>query len=230
MKSLKLFQIIMLLSFVLSACQVATPVPASPTALPPTKPAATETLKPSNTPAPTATPVPPTATATATLVPSATPTATLTPTPVFAGFRVLYTEYQRFGLMFAFSIPGIKQAYDLRVNKVKYSCSLYPKLPDQMFCMGPEFPHNRKVDLAFYAPNAAANAEPIYKIDHLIAPIKTPTPEWYIPKGTADCPVRGIGVTCETEDRPVTWPGGPCIVSTCVDICGYWYSIDTCGK
>jgi len=95
-----------------------------------------------------------------------------------------------------------------------------------MFCIGPEFPHNRKVELAFYAPKATT--EPIFKTDYLIAPIKTPTPEGYIPPGDANCPVRGINASCETEIRGETWPGGPCIVSTCVDSCGYWYSIDTC--
>ena len=126
-----------------------------------------------------------------------------------------------------FSIPGMKDPYNLTVNNIKYNCTLQEKLPGQLFCMGPEFPHNRKVDLAFFAPN---QTQPAYKTEYVIAPIKTPTPEGYIPKGNADCPVRGIGASCETENRPASWPGGPCIVSTCVDICGYWYSIDTCGN
>ncbi len=128
--------------------------------------------------------------------------------------------------MLAFYLPGVKQAYDLQVNKVKYTCNLYNNLPDQMFCIGPEFPHNRKVELAFYTPKVTS--EPIFKTDYVIAPIKTPTPEGYIPPGDANCPVRGINASCETEIRGETWPGGPCIVSTCVDSCGYWYSIDTC--
>lgn len=219
--------IVLMISFLLSACQAATPVlpSATPAPLPTKAPAtATEAPKPSATAAPTATLLP---TATLTLAPSATATQTLTPTPAFAGFRILYSDYQKFGLLMVFSIPGMKDPYNLTVNNVKYNCTLQEKLPGQLFCMGPDFPHNRKVDLAFFAPN---QTQPAYKTEYVIAPIKTPTPEGYIPPGNSDCPVRGIGASCETENRPATWPGGPCIVSTCVDICGYWYSIDTCGN
>lgn len=223
MKRIQFLLIVSVLSLLLSACQTATPIPPTATTAPTAIPA-THTPQPSATVAPSATRVPPTATAT--LAPTATATPTLTPTAVFAGFRILYSDYQKWGLMLAFYIPGVKQPYDLQVNKVKYSCTLQPNLPDQMFCMGPEFPQNRKVELAFYAPNATTT--PVFKTDYVIAPIKTPTPEGYIPPGDANCPVRGINASCETELRGETWPGGPCIVSTCVDSCGYWYSIDTC--
>lgn len=218
---IKFTLVLLVLSTLIAACHPAQPAVSTVTAVP-TRAAASETPKPNPTSVPTFTALPPSATPT--LVPSLTATPTLTPTQVFAGFRILYSDYQRWGLMLAFYLPGVKEPYNLKVNKVPYTCTLFQNLPDQMFCIGPEFAHNRSVALAFYDPQN--ENEPIFSTDYLIAPVKTPTPEGYIPLTDPNCPVRGINASCETEDRTNYDP--PCVVSTCVDSCGYWYSIDTC--
>ena len=42
-----------------------------------------------------------------------------------------------------------------------------------------------------------------------------------------NCPQRGQNVSCETECR-IAPDGNPCIVATCTDACGPYFSVHTC--
>ncbi len=192
--------------------------------------AATQTALPSETPAPsqTDTPVPsstltPSVTASSTATQTATPSET--PRPSFAGFQVASAENTSYGLLMGFHIPGIKENYRLTVNGSEYKCELNSKAPDSLFCYGKTYSQGQTVKLAFYS--LAGDATPLYETTYKIALVGTPT----IPPGTLEamgkaCQIRGVHVTCETEYRRNG--DSYCIVSSCFDLCGYYYSTDTC--
>jgi hypothetical protein len=232
MHHLKRFWIISAVLLVcLSACATAPlPVPSvTATLVPP----ATETPRPTATPAPTSTPVPPdtaTATLTNTLPPTATATAgmTSTPRPSFAGFQVDYTQLVGSSMAMGFHIPGIKENYRLKVDGVEYTCSLNTRATDRLYCTGTPVKAGQTVTLVFLPLQGGDS--PIFETSYKVLAYITPT--WDAESiatfvATAgSCAVRGLHVTCETEYRR----NGDtfCIVATCADQCGYYYSVDTC--
>lgn len=210
----------------LSACSAATTQAPPPTltltatALETVKPSATlepsqtDTVKPSDLPSSTTAP-------TATL----TATASSTPRPTFAGFQVTYAENTNYGLQIGFRIPGIKQNFRLTVNGVEYKCDLNNKVVDSLFCYGAPFNQGQTVKLAFYTLDG--DKDPVFETNYKVSLAGTPTlnPETLVAAGKA-CLIRGVHVTCETEYRR---NGNTyCTVSSCFDLCGYYYSKDDC--
>ena len=218
--------VLAVLLVLLSACSSAptpTPLPTPTQTLAatetprPTPVPATATLSPS--PVSTATPIPsPTALPSATVTFTATVTAT--PRPSFAGFQVEYTQFTYYGMLMGIRVPGIKENYRLLVDGVEYQCSLNDKAPDRLYCNGTPFKPGQKVTLAFL-PLKGDNT-PVFQTEYQIVAFVTPTinPQTQIAAGDK-CAVRGVNVTCETEYRRNN--DTYCIVSTCVDICGYYY-------
>lgn len=215
---------------VLSACD------ATPTSTLTPTPLFTKTQTITEIPRPTATLQPsytafspsPTTTRTPSLTPTLTLTATMTPHPVFADFQVEYSEYTYYGMLIGFRIPGIKENYRLTVDGIDYPCTLNDKSPDHLYCHGPQLEKGRSVKLVFL-PLKGDNT-PLYETTYIIAPMSTATLDPQALATAADgdkCAVRGIHVTCETEYRN-NGEGGYCIVATCVDLCGYYYSVHTC--
>jgi hypothetical protein len=155
------------------------------------------------------------------------PSSTGTPRPAFAGFQVEYVEYSAaYGMQFAFSIPGIRQNYGLNVNGKAYTCNYYEKYPDKLFCTGPVIAPKTQVKLSFFSLDGTQPE--VFSNSFLIPAQVTPTVDPTLAKGfnPANCPVRGVNVRCETEYRVLG--NGCCVVATCVDACGYYYSVDTC--
>jgi hypothetical protein len=152
---------LILLIFLAAASLVAC---STPTNLDGTEPAA---LIPSATRNPTRTPYP---TDTTTPVPTPTttssPTSTLPPTPTpEMDYRLikLYTQgfLPRFNYFFVFEFPkGIKGKYYAIVDVNKdYTCDVYPKHPERLYCWGPLV---RVLDYTIVDLYAQNNAELIF--------------------------------------------------------------------
>jgi hypothetical protein len=194
---------------------IAPVVAKSPLASATTIPSKTQKPKPTSiltdTPAPTST---------------KTPTSTSTPTPVFSSFSVEFAETTSYGMLLGFQIAGVKDVYRLEVDGVAYNCSLSAKAPDHLYCYGQPFKSGKSVTLVFYQPTG--DKIPIYQTTYKVMLIDTPTlsPDDLIAAGKA-CKIRGVHVTCESEYRKMT-DTTYCEVATCVDLCGYYYSVDTC--
>lgn len=210
--------IIMLVA--LPACSAFAPQPTvTPTALPPTA-----TVAPSQTPVPSETPQP-TATATLTLTPTETlvPTATETPTPMvdFPKFRLISVDKKAGEMSLIFQIPGIKDVVPVKMDGKSLFCQVVAEYADRLFCQGPEFRIDSEMPVQFLnADGSVAYAGTVFIPSTIFAPTLPAMADMDA------CPDRGKNVSCETEDR--VWFDPPCVVSTCVDACGYYYSIDTC--
>jgi len=139
---------------------------------------------------------------------------------------VEYTQFTSYGMLMGFHIPGIKENYRLQVNGVDYQCNLNDKAPDRLYCNGQQVKAGQTVKLAFL-PLKGDNS-PVFETSYQVVPYVTLTidPRTLVAGGVDACAARGVHVTCETEYRN----NGDtyCIVSTCVDLCGYYYSVDTC--
>ncbi len=218
---------IIFLAGILILMMVATACGAAPTQVPTptTTPTLTDTPQPSDTPSPTLTQ---TATPTLTFTPTATLTVipSETPRPNFAGFKVDYAELVGFGMTIRFLIPGNKQAFRLTVNGIDFQCTLNDQTPDRLYCSGKQFGQGQSLKLVFLAP--AGDNTPIFETTYKVALAKTATPD---PRTLAaqagpGCPQRGQNVRGEIEWRK--YNGGYCVVATCFDACGYYYSLNTC--
>ncbi len=212
--------VLLFAALALSACASATT--AAPTATL-TALANSDTPLPSSTPLPSETPRP-MDTITPSPSPSATPTLTSTPSPTsaFAGFRIQSAEYRYGGLSLYFVIPGVTQPYQLKVDGQPYVCQVQASLPDRMYCNGPYYPVGQSVTLDFYA---LQGSDPVFEVAYVVSPTMTETPDLSA-LSIPGCTRRGINPKGETEHRIAD--NGSCTVSTCVDSCGYWYSVDTC--
>ena len=183
---------------------------------------ATDPPRPSDTPVPTAT-------ETATLAPSATFTATatvtLTPTPTvdLAAAKIVSMEFTGVSSMYlVFEITGIQHPYRVQMNAFSYACELLTKRPDWMICSGERISYGETVRIKYFEPESEVVAyEVLTQLPEGIPPTPLPVGD---PKTW--CPERGQNITCETENRE--YYGVPCVVSTCFDACGYYYSIHTC--
>jgi hypothetical protein len=128
--------------------------------------------------------------------------------------------------MLGFHIPGIKESYRLTVNGIEYKCDLNTKAADSLVCYGTPFNQGQTVKLVFFTLDG--NKTPVYETSYKISLPGTATlnPQTAEALGKA-CQLRGVHVTCETEYRR-NGDNTYCTVSTCFDLCGYYYSVDTC--
>jgi hypothetical protein len=206
----------------LQACSAATPTQTPTATLVP----ATDTPQPSATVLPSDTPtLPPTATATASSTATLTATPSETPRPSFAGFKVDYAELAAYGMSFGFTIPGIKENFKLMVNAFEYKCNLSDKSPDHLYCSGSQFGQGQTVKLSFYA--LTGSKDPLFETTYKIMLVKTATIDpRTLAAGAPACENRGKDVKGEIEYRKNN--GSYCVVATCFDACGYYYSVNTC--
>jgi hypothetical protein len=217
---------VLILSIALAGCATAMPAPtatAVATAVPPTE----TPVPPSATPLlPTATQVPtkpPTATATPLPTLTATITNTSTPTVDFTKFKLTaVTQKPQTAMSLIFTIPGLKTAVQVKVGGSSFYCQVDARYSDKLFCNGPDLLIDTELPVRFIDTDGTTV---LYKgviyIPQSILGQKLPDNiDWGL------CPQRGTNVTCETENR--VWWNPPCVVSTCYDACGYFYSIDTC--
>lgn len=216
MKSRVLFSVAVILVFILSSCSTAveTIAPTLPaTATIPAVPSITVTMPTTATNEPTVTALP-----TLTL----TPTVTVTRGPDFSGVVIKGIGPHKMGLMMTLEIPDLNQLYRLKILNQLYTCSAVAQYPNRMYCYGPLFETGQNQEIAFL--QADADVE-VFRNTFLVPNLNSPTS---MPAGDARtwCPERGQNVTCEVECR--IGPNGPCIVATCFDACGYYYSVHTC--
>ena len=173
----------------------------------------------------TATPEP---TNTATLTPTVTMTWTPSPTP-FTGFeesKINSHQYSGEMYMYIFSVPRVSQGYYATIENKLYECEIDLNYPDVLICTGEYFEFNDEmVDVIFYSGETMD--EIVYQQEFYSGPT-TPAPAIIYGDPKTWCPERGQNVTCETEYR--SYNGEECIVQTCFDACGYYYSFHTCPK
>jgi len=209
-----------LLLVLLAACAPAAPLP-------------TATPLPSDTPMPSATAtVTPSATATATETATLTETPTLTDTPspsptlaaAFDQARPFELASGVGGWKLSLQVPNLTQAYNVIAAGIQFSCSYLEQYADRLFCYGlARPPLDQTITLAFIDPDTN---QVVYQAQTVFLSANLPTP---VPEGYTDtnCPERGTNVTCESECR-IAPDGNPCVVSTCYDACGRYFSVDTC--
>ena len=224
-----IFIFIMVALLGLAACSaVPSLVPTLTLTLPPTLlPTQTETIRPSLTPVPSST-ASPQATRTISVTSTLTETITATPRPIFAGFQVDFVNYAYYGMQFAFTIPGIKLNYRLLANGTAFKCNLYDKYPNKLYCTGPAIKPNTEVQLSFLPMTGSET--PVFETNYKMGSMITPTIDIKTLQASnpTDCPQHGVNVRCETEYRKNN--GSCCVVATCVDACGYYFSVDTCPR
>jgi hypothetical protein len=243
------------LLFLLTACQTpgfsdylqTTPVndeasARSSSATPPPSPTATHA--PTHRPSPTAT-----NTLTATITPTVTPTQ-------FLGFKDawVYQSYADYKLtIFYFIVPGVTAPYYGTVDGYDLTCEPDPSQVNLLVCRSDKNLYGTNLkDFEFFAdqgrtflihegtfatylyvipatptiasiiwnPPPPTSGELIWpRADFSAADISWgPTP--------ADCPERGVNLTCEIEYRH--YDDNSCLVGmSCFDTCGYYYSVDT---
>lgn len=206
------------------------------------QPTRTETIIPSSTTTTTRTSTR-TPALTATKTATATRTPTITPTP-FLGFERAQV-YKALAYMdetlFYFIVPGVAANYYGNVDGFPLSCEVDPDGENLLICRAEEDLFGTDVkSFEFYADEQKTAL--VYSGDFsttldVLPP--TPTPEGFIwPRAnytSADitwamdppnCPVRGINLSCEIEYR--VYEDGSCLVGmSCVDSCGFYYSVDT---
>ncbi len=195
----------------LTACAGATPVVPTTTMTfifaPPTI-----TVEPTLTPEITFTPFP-----TATVTVTVTPTSSIGWSAMSITFSDLISTYGVF-----FTIPGLEQVYDVKIDGVPYSCYTDAAYPHRLFCYGPKFREEINVPVIF---SPQGGGDPVYTGALVVssAMFATTYPECI---ASTWCPDRYKKFSCETEDR--TWYEPRCLVSTCSDACGFCLGIDTC--
>jgi hypothetical protein len=219
----KIFFVCMSLFLVVVAPACSAVVTPTPTAT--LEPPTATLVLPTETPQPTLTLAP---TATATTIPTITqtppPTATSTPSVNYAQYKLLSVSLQPYGMLLGFQIPGLTDPLITRINNQLFKCVVDTKYPERMFCSGSALPLDKYLDIMFYNEDGA---DPIYTGQLIVASkiFAAPTPANKDMKNA--CPDDLESVKCETENRTDN-AGNPCKVSTCVNRCGYLYSVNTC--
>lgn len=207
-----------IMAVVLAACA---PTPAPMPTASPTPALSTPTAAPTLTPtaAPSATPAPNTPTAPPTQVPS--------PTAVPAAFdklQIISISNGIGGVRVVFRIPGLQTAYQVKIRGYSYNCVLDAKAPDRLFCSGlAQPPFDIPLDLVFSDPQTQQTVFSGSTIYSSSLSATSTVQGW----GKNDCPDRGTNVSCETECRLLP-NGNPCVVATCSDACGLYFSVDSC--
>ncbi|MEW6180711.1 MAG: hypothetical protein AB1522_12380 [Chloroflexota bacterium] len=211
--------------FLLSACQPGqTPTPTpdiEETALS----MAMTALYPTSTPTVDSTPTPsPTVTLTLTPTPTLPPTETPTPAPEFSNLRFIGVTARYDGASIILEIPNLQKVYNLTLNGVNYVCQLAESAPNRLFCNGlAKPPVDQSVRLILREPESS---EVVYEAVTSIPAnlVITPMPQGYY---DPNCPQRGLDVKCEMECR-IPPEGEPCVVASCYDSCGLYFSVHTC--
>jgi hypothetical protein len=128
------------------------------------------------------------------------------------------------GWMVYMNLPGVNRDLKLILGGSEYACTFDSLYPDRLFCQGLSKPvYDQALGIAFAD---AQTGEQLYQSTLLIpsALLVPPTPVGWAGN---DCPQRGQNVSCETECR-IAPDGNPCIVATCTDACGPYFSVHTC--
>jgi hypothetical protein len=165
-----------------------------------------------------------TATVTATPRPSSTPTITLTPTPTasFDKLQLMNAENVVGGVRLNLFLPNVTVPYKLLLRGSEFTCQLEPTLKDHLFCFGlAQIPPGETVAIDFFDPQSN---EKVYSGSVYYVGSQTATPQGIYGN---TCAKRGEGATCETECRQIP-SGGYCVVATCSDACGLYFSVHTC--
>ena len=179
---------------------------------------------PSDTVVPTATS---TAEPTATQTISPTATVTLVPTPDLTGIEVLGAGPNNGYYLVNFFKPGIDRPYLVRTDSgIPFKCDLFEAYPDRLICYGPMLGWGTKVVFDFVDLDSG---QKVYSLDYSL-----PDRDWgfeekqlYSCVHPDACPQRGQGMHCENEERRDS-KGQICIIGTCIDLCGFCVTIDTC--
>lgn len=209
--------LLLLATLILASCA---PTPITDSAPPPS---ATAPIPATGTMAPTATLTPtpaPSVTATATMTPSATPLAQ------FDGFEALSIEnLQVGGVRITLKLPGIGVPLTLTLEGRTYACKPDPATPDRLFCNGLSMPPlNQNISVALVEPNGSQpvwSGETVLRNNLMVFPVR----RTYFARPECSEPGKNLG--CETECR-INTNGSPCVVSTCFDVCGPYFSVHTC--
>jgi hypothetical protein len=165
-------------------------------------------------------------TATATITPTAT--VTLVPTPDLTGIEVLGAGPESGFYLVNFYKPGIDKEYLVQTDSgIPFKCNIYKEAyPDRLICHGPMLSWGEKVQFSFIDPDTA---QTVYALDYILPDRDYGFAEkklyWCVHPDA--CPLRGQQMNCETEIRKDSH-GKPCLWSTCIDLCGYCTSINTC--
>ncbi len=175
-----------------------------------------------STPIPaTETPVPPTLTATRTL----TATETMTPTVVvlFDQIQILGGYYNEERSIIYLSFPEVDKNYTYKMDHSEYECKIDVEYEGRVNCYG-HFLDNQRSKQALVQVFDPESAQLLFE-NYVSVPMTIPTP---LPAGDAStwCPLRGQKISCETEWRSEN--NSTCVVMTCYDACGYYYSEHTC--
>ena len=171
----------------------------------------------------TPTPLPPptlTGTSTETLLPTGTPT----PKPEFSRLRFINITTGYNGVSLIVEIPELKQVYNLTINGINYFCQVVESVPNRLFCNGlSKPPVDQAVRVLLREPETDSI---VHEMVTTIAGslVVTPMPRGYY---NPDCPQRGLDVNCEMECR-IPPDGEPCVVASCFDSCGLYFSVNTC--
>jgi hypothetical protein len=163
-----------------------------------------------------------TATDAATATSAATSTPSNTPWPLLTNVKFSNaTPLSNGDMTITIKIPGINSNYQLLLNDTLYQCSFdAKKYPNLLLCTGPKLPQGEKVQ-AVLRPEGSDQS--VFN-----SPVEIPT--YYIPTAlpnASSCANRGQNATGEIECR-IAPDGNPCVVATYFDVCGYWYSTNTC--
>ncbi|MAT41959.1 MAG: hypothetical protein CL609_06430 [Anaerolineaceae bacterium] len=188
------------------------------------------TQLPSQIPTLTSTPIPATNTP---LLPTDTPTFTPTPTitmtatsvALFDQIQILGGYYNQENSIIYLSFPKVDKNYKFVIDQHDYECNIDLEYEDRVNCYG-RFLDNQRSKSVLVQVFDPENSQLLFE-NEVYVPMTIPTP---IPVGDAStwCPLRGQNVTCETEWR--TENGEICVVSSCFDACGYYYSEHTCNE
>ena len=229
MKKVFALTALLVLLLILAACTASSQVQpdATATELPP--PVTSNTVLPTLTVPPTAAPSFTStfiATLTSTFFPTDTsaPTASPTPTVDLTKAQVIELTNGFGGIRMILKIKGINVPYNMIMAGIKFSCTINDKYPDYLTCFGLSRPPlDQDITEAFLDPQTG---QVVYQTKIFLSSASLPT---QIPAGYANtnCPDRGKNVSCETECR-ITPNDGPCIVATCTDACGLYFSVQSC--
>lgn len=186
------------------------------------------TESPTQHPTGTNTPIPPTETqlpSTNTPTPTSTATQTMIPTSaaLFDQIQILGGYYNEGNSIIYLSFPRVDKNYKFKMDQHEYDCMIDEEYKDRVNCYG-RFLDNQKSKSAFVQIYDPTSLQLVFE-KNIYIPMTIPTPT---PVGEAStwCPLRGQNVTCETEWR--TENDEICVVMSCFDACGYYYSEHTC--
>jgi hypothetical protein len=164
-------------------------------------------------------------TATETIAP--TVTVTLVATPDLSGIEVLGAGPSNGFYLVNFYKPGIDRPYLVQTdNGIPFKCDLYEAYPDRLVCYGPMLSWGSEVVFDFIDLDSG---QKVYSLDYVL-----PDRDWgfgekqlYACIHPDACSQRGQGMHCESENRRDS-TGKICVIGTCIDLCGFCVTIDTC--